>query len=309
MDFRVFIEPQQGASYDDQLAVAQAAERLGFDGFVRSDHYLAMGDGDGLPGPTDGLTTLAGIARETSSIRLGTLVTSVTYRVPGILAIQAAQVDQMSGGRLELGLGTGWFEAEHVALGIPFPQKRFGLLEEQLAILTGYWATPVGETFSFAGEHYQLVDAPALPKPTQPTIPIIVGGSGPAKTPALAARFAHEYNAGFATVAPLAERIARVRNACDAIGRDPDSIVYSIAGTIAVGATEADATRRAIPTRRSLTDLRHTGLAGTKQEVVDKVGELADLGFTRVYFQLLDVHDLDQLDFIAREVVPAFASR
>jgi F420-dependent oxidoreductase-like protein len=308
MDFRVFIEPQNGATYDDQLALARAAEQLGFDGFFRSDHYLTMDDRNGgLPGPTDSWTTLAGLARETSRIRLGTLVSSATHRVPAVLAIQVAQVDQMSGGRVELGLGTGWFEREHFAYGIPFPEKRFGMLEEQLELITGLWSSPVGEGYSFEGEHYTLVNAPGLPKPTQEHIPIIVGGSGPSRTPAIAARFADEYNAGFATVAPLAERIARVRAACEAIGRDPSSIVMSIAGTTAAGATAAEQTRRADAAGRSLDDLRLGGFAGSAAEVADKVGTLGELGFSRVYFQLLDIRDLDQLEFIARDVLPQLA--
>ena len=308
MDFRVFIEPQNGATYDDQLALALAAEQLGFDGFFRSDHYLTMDDRNGgLPGPTDSWTTLAGLARETSRIRLGTLVSSATHRVPAVLAIQVAQVDQMSGGRVELGLGTGWFEREHVAYGIPFPEKRFGMLEEQLELITGLWASPVGEGYSFDGKHYALVDAPGLPKPTQAHIPIIVGGSGPTRTPTIAARFADEYNAGFATIAPLPERIARVRAACEAIGRDASSIVMSIAGTTATGATAAEQERRADAAGRSLDDLRLGGFAGSAAEVADKVGALGELGFSRVYFQLLDVHDLDQLEFIARDVLPQLA--
>ena len=145
MELRIFTEPQQGATYDDLLAVARRAEELGFDAFFRSDHYLTMG-GDGLPGPTDAWVTLAGLARETSRIRLGTLVTSATFRLPGPLAISVAQVDQMSGGRVELGLGAGWFEDEHTAYGIPFPPlgERFDRLEEQLAIITGLWSTPAG---------------------------------------------------------------------------------------------------------------------------------------------------------------------
>ena len=305
MDFRVFIEPQNGATYDDQLALAQAAERLGFDGFFRSDHYLTMDDRNGgLPGPTDSWTTLAGLARETERIRLGTLVSSATHRLPAVLAIQVAQVDQMSGGRVELGLGTGWFEREHIAYGMPFPQKRFGMLEEQLELITGLWAAPIGEGYRFAGDHYTLVDAPGLPKPTQAHIPIIVGGSGPRRTPAIAARFADEYNAGFATLAPLAERVARVRAACETIGRDPASIVMSIAGATATGSTAAEQTRRADAANSTLDDLRVGGFGGSAAEVVDKVGALAELGFGRVYFQLLDLRDLDHADFLAREVLP-----
>ena len=177
MEYCLFTEPQQGFSYDDQLAFARSAEQHGLDGFFRSDHYLRMGPGDPRPGPTDAWTTLAGLARETSRIRLGTLVSSVTYRVPAILAIQVAQVDAMSGGRVELGLGTGWFEREHAAYGIPFPAKRFDLLEEQLQVVTGLWSTPDADTFSFRGEHYALDEAPALPKPVQSPVPVIVGGA------------------------------------------------------------------------------------------------------------------------------------
>lgn len=306
MEFRIFTEPQQGASYDDLLAVAQAAERLGFDGFFRSDHYLAMGSDDGLPGPTDAWTSLAGLARETSRIRLGTLVSSVTYRHPGILAIQVAQVDAMSGGRVELGLGAGWFEKEHRAYGIPFPEKRFGLLEEQLEIVTGLWSTPVGERYDFAGDHYTLVESPALPKPIQSPLPIIVGGGGATKTPALAARFATEYNTTFGRFADFAPRIARVRAACEAAGRDPSSLILSTPGTTAAGATTADAGRRAAAIGRDLDALRDGGFAGTASEVIDQVGALADLGITRVYFQILDLQDLDHLDFLAREVLPHF---
>src|SRR2546421_350164 len=193
MQLRVFTEPQQGATYDDLLRVARAAEELGFDAFFRSDHYHAMGRGDGLPGPTDAWVTLAALARETSRIRLGTLLTSATFRLPGPLAIAVTQVDAMSGGRVELGLGAGWFDREHEAYGIPFPPvaERFDRLEEQLTIVTGLWETPVGERFSFAGRHYTVERSPALPRPVQqPRPPVIVGGHGAKRTPALAARFA-----------------------------------------------------------------------------------------------------------------------
>src|SRR3954464_9404179 len=165
VDFRAFVEPQQGATYADQLAVAKAAEALGYSAFFRSDHYVAM-SGDGLPGPTDSWVTLAGIARETTSIRLGTMVTSATFRYPGPLAISVAQVDAMSGGRVELGLGAGWFTEEHAAYAIPFPPtgERFERLEDQLSIIEGLWSTPVGERFSFEGRHHRVVDSPALPK-------------------------------------------------------------------------------------------------------------------------------------------------
>lgn len=303
MDFRIFIEPQQGASYDDQLAVAQAAEQLGFDAFFRSDHFVSMG-GDGLPGPTDSWVTLGAIARETSTIRLGTLVTSATFRWPGLLAIQVAQVDQMSGGRVELGLGTGWFEREHAAYGVPFPEKRFGPFTEQLEIVTGLWSTPVGETFSYDGEHYQLTDAPALPKPVQEPLPLIIGGSGAKRTPALAARFAAEYNANFCSVEVAAANFQRIRAACTDAGRDPGSIVFSLAHTTAVGRDEAEYRRRAEAIGRDADELRAGGLAGTVAEVVETIGRYREAGAQRFYFQVLDLADLDHLELLARDVVP-----
>ena len=304
MDFRIFTEPQQGASYDDLLAVAQATEKLDYDAFFRSDHYLAMGDGNGLPGPTDAWTTLAGLARETSRIRLGTLVSSVTYRHPGILAIQVAQVDQMSGGRVELGLGAGWFEREHEAYGIPFPAKRFGLLEEQLEVITGLWETPLGETYSFDGTHYTLVDSPALPKPTQAKVPVIVGGGGARRTPALAAKYAAEFNSVFGSMDDMRTRIAGAKAACEDAGRDPESLVYSMAGVMAGGGTEAEAQRRASAIGRDLAETQRDGFGGTTDQIVDRISELREMGYSRLYLQLLDLHDLEHLDFFAREVIP-----
>jgi F420-dependent oxidoreductase-like protein len=305
MKFRIFTEPQQGASYDDLLAVAQTAERLGFDAFFRSDHYMRMGDHfSGLPGPTDAWTTLAGLARETTSIRLGTLVSSVTYRPPGILAIQVAQVDQMSSGRVELGLGTGWFEEEHAAYGIPFPPKRFGMLEEQLEIVTGLFGTAVGDTYSFAGKHYTLTDSPALPKPVQSPLPIIVGGGGAKRTPALAARFATEFNLPFLPFDEIGAKFDGVRAACEAIDRDPDELVYSAAFVAAGGQDEAEYVRRASAIGREPAELRENGLAGTASEIVDRLGALQEDGVETVYLQILDLGDLEHLEFLAAEVVP-----
>ncbi|QOR70967.1 LLM class F420-dependent oxidoreductase [Ruania alkalisoli] len=303
MQLRIFTEPQQGATYDDQLAVAKATEDLGFDAFFRSDHYLAMGT-DGLPGPTDSWVTLAGLARETSRIRLGTLVSSATFRLPGVLAIQVAQVDAMSGGRVELGLGTGWYAQEHAAYGIPFPDKRFGILEEQLAVVTGLWSTPTGETFSYSGEHYQLSDSPALPKPSQSPVPIVIGGQGKKRTPALAATYASDFNLGFAPLDQIAAGFDRVRQACRAIERDPAEITYSAALVACVGADEAEFQRRAAAIGREPAELREHGVAGTVAEVTDRLAWLADQGVQRTYLQILDLSDLDHLDLIAREVAP-----
>jgi F420-dependent oxidoreductase-like protein len=307
---RIFTEPQQGASYDDLLAVAREAEALGFDAFFRSDHYLWMGDGSGLPGPTDSWVTLGGLARDTERIRLGTLVTAATFRLPGPLAVSVAQVDAMSGGRVELGLGAGWFEQEHAAYGIPFPPQgeRFARLEEQLAIVTGLWETPVGERFSFEGAHYQLSDSPALPKPAQsPRPPVIVGGWGRSRTPKLAARFADEFNVPFALLKDFRPAVDAVSAACEAAGRDPASMRFSAAVVVCCGEDEDEFRRRAAAIGREPDELRQNGVAGTVSEVADKLGGFVDAGAERVYLQVLDLHDLDHLRLIAGEVAPTLA--
>ena len=306
MELRIFTEPQQGASYATLRAVALAAEELGFDAFFRSDHYLAMGQA-GLPGPTDAWATLAALAVETSRIRLGTLVTAATFRLPGPLAITVAQVDQMSGGRVELGLGAGWFEREHAAYGIPFPSlgERFARLEEQLAIITGLWETAEGGTFSYAGTHYQLTDSPALPKPAQrPRPPVIVGGTGARRTPRLTAAFADEYNVAFNSVQDTAAAFARVREACEAAGRDPSSLTYSVAHTVCCGKDEAEFRRRAAAIGREADAMMAIGVTGTPGEVAAKIGEYAAIGAERVYLQVLDLSDLDHLALIASDVMP-----
>ena len=306
MDFRVFVEPQQGSTYEQQLAVARAAESLGFSGFFRSDHYLAM-SGAGLPGPTDCWITLAGIARETSSIRLGTLVTSATFRHPGPLAISVAQVDAMSGGRVEFGIGAGWFEAEHQAYAIPFPGlgERFDRLQQQLDIITGMWATPVGEAFDYVGTHYTVTDSPALPKPVQqPHPPIIIGGGGAKRTPALAARFADEFNLAFPALEFVPIQFGRVRSALETVGRGPADMVFSAAFAVCAGRDDAQVARRAEAIGRDVGELRaNTPLAGTPDEIVDRLGKFAEAGVQRVYLQLLDVADLDHLEFFAATVM------
>ena len=304
MEYCIFTEPQQGATYDELLRCAQATERLGFTGFFRSDHYLAMG-GDGLPGPSDAWTSLAGLARETERVRLGTLVSSVTFRHPGVLAIQVAQVDEMSGGRVELGLGTGWYAAEHSAYGIPFPEKRFGLLEEQLEVITRSWATPIGERYSFDGAHYSLVDSPAMPKPIQAKVPVIVGGGGPTRTPAIAARYADEFNIGVQREAVLAEKIAGVKAAAERIGRDPESLRYSVALTTFAGGNEAEVLRRGAEANRSPEQTRsEANIWGDAERIAEKVARLAELGAQRVYFQVLNLRDLEHIEYLGREVLP-----
>jgi F420-dependent oxidoreductase-like protein len=282
MDLRVMLEPQQGATYDQQLAIAQAAEAEGFDGFFRSDHLTRFDQEDPGPGPTESWITLAGIARETSRIRLGTLVTSMTFRLPAMLAITVAQVDAMSGGRVELGLGTGWFDPEHHAHGVPFPPlgQRFDMLEEQLQIILGMWTTPLGERFNFEGKHYQLVDSPALPKPVQkPHPPIIIGGAGSKRTPRLAARYADEFNVPFHSVPDFTKAVDRVKKACADAGRDPASIVYTAAVNV---------------------DVR----ANKPEKVVKDLQEYKEAGAQRIYMQLLDVADVDQIHVLGNEVKP-----
>jgi F420-dependent oxidoreductase-like protein len=307
MRLRIFTEPQQGASYATLRQVATTAEALGFDGFFRSDHYLKMGDGDGQPGPTDAWATLAALAVETSRIRLGTLVTCATFRLPGPLAIAVAQVDEMSGGRVEFGIGAGWFDAEHRAYGVPFPplKERFDRFEEQLAIITGLWETPEGKTFSFDGRYYAVTDSPGLPKPAQrPRPPVIVGGAGRRRTPAIAARYADEFNANFVAPAEAAGLYGRVRDACRAEGRDPASMTFTVAHTVCCGKDDADLRRRAAAIGRDPDQLRTGAIAGSPAEIVDRIGQYAEAGASTVYLQVLDLGDLAHLELLAAEVLP-----
>ncbi|MCV7420995.1 LLM class F420-dependent oxidoreductase [Mycobacterium yunnanensis] len=307
MDFRVFVEPQQGATYADQLAVAKTAEAAGYSAFFRSDHYLAM-SGDGLPGPTDSWVTLGGIARETSTIRLGTMVTSATFRHPGVLAISVSQVDEMSGGRVDLGLGAGWFEAEHDAYAIPFPPlgERFDRLTEQLDIITGMWRTPVGETFDYSGTHYTVKESPALPKPAQsPYPPIVIGGGGPKRTPALTAKYAAEFNIPFADLDTLTTQYGRVAAAVADAGREANSLTYSAAFVVCAGRDDAQVAARAAAIGRDVDELRaNSPLVGTPGEIADKLDPFAEAGVQRVYLQVLDQSDLDHVEFFASEVIP-----
>ncbi|MGV0770335.1 LLM class F420-dependent oxidoreductase [Mycobacterium syngnathidarum] len=307
MDFRIAVEPQQGATFADQLAAARVTESAGYSAFFRTDHYLTI-LGDGLPGPTDTWVTLAGIARETSTVRLGTMVTSATFRYPGPLAVAVAQVDEMSSGRVEFGFGAGWYEAEHLAYGIPFPpqRERFDRLAEQLRIVTGLWATPVGDTFDYAGDHYTLVNSPALPKPVQrPGPPIIIGGWGQRRTPALAAEFASEYNIPNASVDATKTAYQRVAAALKLADRSADSITYSASFSLCAGRDDAEVAARAAAVGRDVGEFRsNSPLVGTPDEIVDRLGAYIDAGVQRVYAQLLDMSDLDQIECFAERVLP-----
>ncbi|MFI6783601.1 LLM class F420-dependent oxidoreductase [Micromonospora sp. NPDC050276] len=310
MRVSVFTEPNRGASYDTQLRFARLVEACGYEGFLRADHYQSMGADPGLPGPTDAWLTLAALARETERIRLGTLVTSATFRLPGPLAVMVAQVDQMSGGRVDLGIGAGWYEREHTSYGIPFPSvgERFDRLAEQLEVITGLWGTPAGQTYSFTGDHYRLVDAPALPKPVQvPGPPIIVGGRGPKRTPELAARYADEFNMPFKSVAVTAKAYDRVREACERTGRAEsgrDPLVLSAGIVVAIGRTDAEAQRRAAPLHEKSALPPEDPVVGSPAQLVQRIGEFAAIGTTRVHLRLIDFADLDHLELIAAEVLP-----
>lgn len=307
MELCIFTEPQQGATFNQQLAMATMAETQGFAGYFRSDHYLKMGDIDGLPGPTDTWMTLGAIATHTQRIRLGSLVCSATFRLPGPLAIAVAQADHMSGGRVELGLGAGWFGDEHTAYGIPFPTttNRFDAFAEQLEVITGLWRTPEGEQFSHEGTHYSLVGSPALPKPVQPGgPPIIIGGHGARRTPALAARYATEFNVPFPTPEAFATQRHRVQAACEAIGRDPSDLKLSVALVVCCGADDRDVELRAGAIGRATDELRTNGLAGSPAEVLDRLADWSEAGAERVYLQVLDITDTDHVALLGEQVLP-----
>ncbi|MEV0716634.1 LLM class F420-dependent oxidoreductase [Asanoa sp. NPDC050611] len=301
----IFTEPQHGASYADQVRAARTTEAAGFEGYFRSDHYLTMGSFDGLPGPTDSWVTLAGLALETSTVRLGTLVTSATFRHPGPLAISVAQVDEMSGGRIELGLGAGWYDEEHQAYAIPFPpvRERFDRLTEQLEIITGLWEVPLGERFNYTGKHYSVVDSPGLPKPAQsPRPPIIMGGAGPKRTPALAARFADEFNVPFRSAAEVSRIYRVVDDACVVAGRN-DLPTKSAAVTVVSGRTDAEVRTRWGGEVLD-TDSGEGAVIGTPNKIVNDLGAYVEAGATRLFLQLRDLRDIELIELIAAEIAP-----
>ncbi|MBT96295.1 MAG: LLM class F420-dependent oxidoreductase [Acidimicrobiaceae bacterium] len=301
MDFRIFTEPQQGAGYERLSRLAIHSEALGFDGFFVSDHYHAMGIDPRL-GPTDAMTTLAGLARDTNRLRLGTLVCSSTFRQPGRLAVIAAEIDQMSSGRLELGVGAGWFDREHEALGIDFPplKERFDRMEDQLSILELFRTTSSASTFSYEGKTASLKDCPALPKASQKSgIPIIVGGGGPKRTPNLAARFASEFNLPFSSPTDFELQAVRVKQACENIGRDTNSMVFSVAQVLCIGTSESELEKRSGNIGRDLAELRENGVAGTLDEARERIRSFQQMGVSRIYFQVLDEDDLDHVTLLA----------
>ncbi|HXW43487.1 MAG TPA: LLM class F420-dependent oxidoreductase [Streptosporangiaceae bacterium] len=308
---RVLLEPRHGARYEEILALAHACERAGFDAFFRSDHLMGVDPQDRSYRPTDSWTTLAGLARDTERIRLGTLVTAATYRSPGLLAAIVASVDEMSGGRIELGIGTGWYEREHAAFGLPFPpvKERFDRLDEQLAIITGLWLAGTSDTpggFSFQGRYYRVEDNATPPQVTQrPHPPVIVGGAGPRRTPAIAARFGTEFNAALSSVDEARTRFEVFASACEAIGRDPATARRSGFIPVAIGATAAEAERRAAVVGSSR--IRESMVIGPPDMLADRIAGLAKVGADTVYLHIYDIHDLDHIALIGAEVLPQLA--
>ena len=307
MDLRIFTEPQQGASYEQLLVVARTAEECSFNAFFRSDHYLAMGQATGLPAYTDAWTTLAGLARDTTKIRLGTLVSPVTFRPVGSFPVVVSQVDHMSGGRLEVGLGAGWYEAEHRDYGLAFPdtKARYDLLEDQLRILHGAWGAPAGTVFEFAGHTCSVRLDPGPLQPAQhPHPPIIMGGGGGPRNSSLAAAYADEFNAPFVGPDQAGKAYEAVGRACQRQGRDPATLLRSTANVVCCGRSEADLARRAQAIGRELPELRENGFAGSPADVLDKIGAYAAKGAQRIYLQVLDLADLEHIRLIAEEVMP-----
>jgi F420-dependent oxidoreductase-like protein len=298
------MEPRHGGTYAQILALAKATDDAGFDAFFRSDHLFGVDPNDPTYRPTDCWTTLAGLARDTSRIRLGSLVTASTFRRPGLLATIVASVDEMSGGRVELGVGTGWYQREHEAFGIPFPPigERFDRLVEQLEIITGLWRTEpgYGKSFSFDGRHYRVEANHSPPRPVQrPHPPIIIGGTGPKRTPAIAARFADEFNGALSE--DLRETYARFDRACERIDRDPTTVRHSAVLPVACGTTPAEVERRAGVIGSEL--IRRHAAIGSPALVAGRIRDLRKAGADTIYFHVFDIEDLDHVALLGAEVL------
>lgn len=301
------VEAHRGATYEQQLRMAQAAEHLGFAAFTRTEHYTPTDGTRGDPGPTDAWVTLGAIARETTAIRLGTLMTCTTFRYPTVLAVMVAQIDQMSGGRVELGVGAGWFEGEHHVMGVRFPQvpERIDRFEEQLAILRGLWALDGQDLFSYDGQYFKVEGNPGLPRPAQPGgPPIVIGGKGVRRLPRLAAQYAAEFNSSNCDLANVSQRYGRVTAACGRYGREPGSVKFSHAIVVCCGRTDREVARRLEITGQDRDAFNRVNIAGSPQYAIERIKAFGDLGAQRMYLQLLDMDDIDHAELIASSVLP-----
>lgn len=300
-------EPQQGISYDEILAITRTAEEVGFEAFFRSDHYTSFPGENGRP-TTDAWATLAGLARETTRIHLGTLVSPVTFRIPGSFAKVIATVDEMSGGRVEMGAGAGWNELEHAQLGIPFPEigERADMLEEELAILRGLWDEPDG--WSFEGGHWQVRGSLFRPKGKRPNL--IVGGDGKPRSLRLGARYADEYNVSSSEPSRVGAVYERLDEACKAIGREPGSIVRSAMAGVLIGRDEAEVRERSkaqieifgANDREAdewLEERRDRWITGTPDQARARIAEYEAAGVQRLMLQTFLPRDLDQVRLMA----------
>ena len=310
------IEGQEGVTWDDWCALADACEEHGVETLFRSDHYISQGD-EAANVAHDAWTILAALAARTKTLRLGTLVSPATFRLPGLLANAAATVDTVSGGRIELGLGAGWMEREHRAFGFPFPETRtrMEMFAEQLEIVHRFWTA---ERVDFRGRHYVLENAPALPKPVQrPHPPLLVGGSGTRGTADPAARFADEYNTPFASPEDFAAIREQVVAACKRTDRDPETMRFSLMTGCILGATREEALDRARqlydrrPREQSFDDwvagFGGRGVVGSVEEVAERLREYERAGCERVMLQHLLHTDLEPVRLIGRELAPAVA--
>jgi len=312
------IEGQEGVGWDQWVALARACERYGLHGLFRSDHYLSFDDPRGR-GALDAWTTLAALAAVTERIRLGTMVSPVTFRHPALLAKSVVTADHVSGGRIELGMGAGWFEQEHRAYGFPFPSdaERIEILSEQVEIVHRLWDRDEDEV-SFEGTHYRLEACPALPKPVQePHPPMILGGGAGPRAAALAARWADEYNITSSSPEDAAGARRRLSNACEAIGRDPSTLRLSLMTGVVVGRDrrELEARASALMEREgesgdpgeAIERWSADGFAGTADQVLERLARYAEAGVRRVMLQHLVHEDLETVELIGTEIVPGAA--
>jgi F420-dependent oxidoreductase-like protein len=314
MRINLMIEGQEGVSWEQWVALARACEDHGLEGLFRSDHYAPIGGPPEL-GSLDAWATLAGLAAVTKRIRLGTMVSPVTFRHPSVLAKMAVTVDHISGGRVEVGMGAGWYEQDHARFGFPFPDNRTRLrmLAEQLEIVHRQWH---GERFDFEGQHSTLKGALANPRPVQePHPPLILGGSGGPVVARLAARWADEYNTTFPTLEQVRERRARLEAAFEREGRDPATLRFSVMTGCVVGADRADYLRRAarraesqgIAAEELAGAMGDRWILGTVDEAAERLRELEGAGVERVMLQHLAHDDVEMVELIGRELVPALA--